>query len=72
MGSQDSAGKPVAESKLFSYGDLFERRTPFDWVRHWTEFHYFEGEGFAELVKAISKGDSATEDQIFRLWGIRR
>lgn len=29
-------------------------------------------ETFAGLVKAISKGDRAIEDQIFRLWGIRR
>lgn len=76
MDTPDSARKDATQGRLFSNTDLSHLIRAFDFDAHWSRrdgdgVAYFETEGFARLVKAVSKGDVALQDQILRLWRVR-
>lgn len=70
MDTQIDVGKYVTRRLLVSDPDLLGR-IPGDDKWSGSCAWYVGSPAFAELVKAISKGDSTTEDTILRLWGVR-
>lgn len=71
MENSHLTGNEPAQRSLLLDLDLRRKLPPFDWVRHWKEFSYFETDGFVVLVKAISRGNKSLENQILCEWGIQ-
>lgn len=68
MDTSSDAGEELSSGCLFRYVDL--RGHSASYVCHWLS--YSKPVAFAELAKAISRGNSSIESAILRVWGIRR
>lgn len=71
MDTQDNAGSGVSFGQYLRDFDILGR-TPSEIARGVSELAYSRPEAFTALAKAIAPGNRALEDQILRMWGIRR